>query len=85
MGRLSVAHQRGRLMKLRGLGRSFIQFKVGDGNSIFFMWLDCWHPGGVLYSIYGYRAVYDVGSSEGNWKWPPARSDDVVEIGIDDK
>jgi hypothetical protein len=34
---------------------------VGDGSSIF-LWLDWWHPSGILVDKFGFRVVYDAGS-----------------------
>jgi hypothetical protein len=63
---------------------------VGDGSRVFFLWLDVWHPDGCLLEKYGHRAVYDAGSSlgaklstvirNGDWFWPYARSDKLVEL-----
>jgi hypothetical protein len=54
------------------------------------MWVDNWHPIGILLDKYGFRVVYDAHSSRearlssvlsnGNWCWSPARSDSLVEI-----
>jgi hypothetical protein len=50
--------------------------------------MDWCHPDGVLFDKYGFRAIYNVGSSinvkleqemkNGDWFWPPARSEDLV-------
>jgi hypothetical protein len=76
-------------LKLRGLAKRFLRFKVGDGSKIF-LWLDVWHPDGCLLDNYGHHAVYDAGSSvnaklstiihNGDWYWPAARSDKIVEL-----
>jgi hypothetical protein len=54
------------------------------------MWLDNWHPLGVLFDRFGFRAVYDSHSrleakldsvlKEGLWCWRPASSEDLVVI-----
>ena len=54
------------------------------------MWVDHWHPAGVLLEKYGFRVVYDAHSRlearlssvlvNGGWCWSPARSDDLVDI-----
>jgi hypothetical protein len=41
-------------LKLRDVARNFIQFQVGDGTNIH-LWLDKWHPEGILYLRYGHR------------------------------
>jgi hypothetical protein len=77
------------ILKLREVAKRFLKFKVGDGNRIF-LWLDVWNPHGCLLDKYGYRVVYDAGSSigaklstiirNGEWYWPYARSDRIVDI-----
>jgi hypothetical protein len=70
-----------RLLKLRGLARSFIKFEVGDGSNIH-MWQDHWHPLGVLFERYGFRIIYDANSRLNsklstvlcNGSWKPTRS-----------
>jgi hypothetical protein len=62
---------------------------VGDGKDIY-LWLDHWHPAGVLYQTYGSRVIYDAGSKldhklstvlrDQDWCWKPARSEDLVSI-----
>jgi hypothetical protein len=62
---------------------------VGDGKSIN-LWLDNWHPFGVLFEKYGYRIIYDSQSlldskldsvlRNGVWCWKPARSEALVDI-----
>jgi hypothetical protein len=54
------------------------------------MWLDNWHPLGVLFDRFGYRAIYDSHSrlkakldsvlKEGLWCWRPARFEELVII-----
>jgi hypothetical protein len=77
------------LLKLRHLAKDFIKFEVGDGHRIH-LWVDNWHPSGILFEKFGPRAVYDAQShkdaklssvlSNGSWRWRPARSDALVEI-----
>jgi hypothetical protein len=76
-------------LKLRGVAKDFLSFKVGDGSKIF-LWFDSWHPAGYLLDRYSYRTVYDAGRDIGpklssiirndEWYWPSARSDNLVEI-----
>jgi hypothetical protein len=57
---------------------------------IIYMWLDWWHPYGILYTRYGQRIAYDAGSKvetklssafKGKeWGWQPARSDEMVNV-----
>jgi hypothetical protein len=57
---------------------------VGDGSNTF-MWLDSWHPDGVLLDKFSFRVVYDARScveaklssvlERGEWVWLHARSD----------
>lgn len=53
-----------KLLKLRGIAKQFLSFKVGDGQKIF-LWYDVWHPEGCLFDRYGYRMIYDAGSAIG--------------------
>lgn len=46
-----------KLLKLRGIAKHLLKFKVVDENSIH-MWVDNWHPARVLLETYGYRVVY---------------------------
>jgi hypothetical protein len=39
-----------------------LRFEVRDGENIH-LWLDFWHPAGILLEKYGFRAVYDAQSS----------------------
>jgi hypothetical protein len=39
-----------------------------------------WHPDGCLLDRYGRRAVSMMLSSVGEWYWPYARSDRIVEL-----
>jgi hypothetical protein len=45
-------------LKLRDTAKRFLKFEVGNGDNIH-MWLDLWHPAGVLIEKYGFRVVYD--------------------------
>lgn len=64
-------------------------FKVANGENIF-LWLDSWHPDGILHDLNGHRVIYDAGSQLGaklssvlvnkSWNWQPAHSDDLVQI-----
>jgi len=55
-----------------------------------YLWMDNWHPMGVLVERFGFRIVYDSHSNleaklstvlkDGIWCWRPAQSDDLVEI-----
>lgn len=78
-----------KILKLREVAKTSINFQVGDGSNIF-LWHDHWHPIGYLLEKYGYRVIYDSGFSKeaklssillnGDWFWPSARSDTLVEI-----
>jgi hypothetical protein len=46
------------ILKMRDVPKKFLRFMVGDGNNIH-LWLDWWHPDGILFERYGYRVVYD--------------------------
>jgi hypothetical protein len=80
-----------KILKLRDIAKKFIRFTVGDGSKIF-LWFDHWHPSGYLVDTFGYRVVYDSGFSlesklssiilHGEWFWPSARSDGLVDIQI---
>jgi hypothetical protein len=66
-----------------------MMFKVGSGENIF-LWLDNWHPDGVLLDRYGPRIIYEAGShlnaklatviQEKNWYWQAAKSENLVKI-----
>jgi hypothetical protein len=66
-----------------------LRFEVGNGEDIH-LWLDSWHPSGILLENYGHRVVYDAQSRveaklssvilNGEWFWRPGRSKDLVEI-----
>jgi len=55
-----------------------------------FLWLDHWHPASYLLDNFGYRIVHDSDFSlhskldviikNGDWLWPHARSDGLVEV-----
>jgi hypothetical protein len=67
----------GNILKLRGIARKFIQFKVGDGRSIY-LWHDWWHPEfymRILDIVLSMMLVDKVSSvlKEGNWCWRVAR------------
>lgn len=74
---------------MKEVAKKFLRFKVGDGTQIH-LWLDNWHPNGVLEEKYGYRVVYDSRSKLDaklftimlgkEWNWPPASSEDLVKI-----
>jgi hypothetical protein len=78
-----------KLLKLRDIAKKFLRFEVGDGKNIH-LWMDFWHPDGILLEKYGFRAVYDAQSSvearlssvihDGEWFWRPARSEALVDI-----
>jgi hypothetical protein len=80
-----------KILKLRDIAMKFIWFKVGDGSKIF-PWFDHWHPSGYLLDAFGYIVVYDSGLSlesklssiilHGEWFWPSARSDALVDIQV---
>ena len=78
-----------KILKLRDKAKRFLRFEVGNREYIH-LWLDSWHPFGVLLENYGYRVMYDAQSRvdaklsyvifNGEWYWGPTRSDDLVEI-----
>jgi len=78
-----------KLLKLRDIAKRFISFKVGNGSRVF-LWFDHWHPAGYLLETFGHRIVHDSGFPlrsklevairNGEWNWPPARSDALVVI-----
>lgn len=39
--------------------KNCLRFLAGDGNNIF-LWLDWWHPDGILFEKYGYRVIYEM-------------------------
>jgi hypothetical protein len=78
-----------KILKLRDVAKLFLRFEVGNGDNIH-LWLDWWHPAGILIEQYGFRTVYDAHSHieaklstvicNGEWHWGPVRSDDIVGI-----
>jgi hypothetical protein len=78
-----------KLLKLKDEAKHFISFDVGNGKNIY-LWFDAWHLDGVLYEKYGHRVIYDSHSKlearldsiiqNGQWCWPTARSDHLVNI-----
>ncbi|XP_059441719.1 uncharacterized protein LOC132174022 [Corylus avellana] len=74
---------------LRDIAKRFLKFEAGNGDNIH-MWLDLWHPVGILIEQYGFRAVYDAQSNieaklssvicNGDWFWKPVRSEALVDI-----
>jgi hypothetical protein len=78
-----------KLLKLRDIAKLFLKFEDGDGSNIH-MWVDNWHPAGILSVQYGFRVVYDAQSMldtklsivliNGDWCWCLARSNALVEI-----
>ena len=71
------------------MAKRFLKFEVGNGENIH-MWLDSWHPSGILLETFGQRVVYDAHSNvkaklssvmlNGDWFWSSARSEALVEI-----
>jgi hypothetical protein len=71
-----------KLLKLCDKARHYIKFEVGNGKDIF-LWLDWWHPAGVVIEKCGYRVIYDACSHidaklwsvlcNGVWLWWPGR------------
>jgi hypothetical protein len=55
-----------------------------------FLWLDKWHPDGILYENNGHSIIYDSASKVDakvasmikgqSWCWPPASSEELVHI-----
>jgi hypothetical protein len=78
-----------KILNLSEVAKSLLKFKVGDGSSIS-LWLEVWHPDGILLGKDGFRVVYDSRSSidaklssmmkNGDWNWMPARSEELVAI-----
>jgi hypothetical protein len=79
-----------KLLKLRNDAKKFMSFKIGMVLVFFFFLHDMWHPTGCLLDCYGPRAVHDLGLQldaklstiikGGDWYWPFARSNSIVEI-----
>ena len=51
-----------KILKLRDVAKTFLKFKVGNGENIH-MWLDSWHPFGILSETFGQMVVYDAQGS----------------------
>jgi hypothetical protein len=78
-----------KILKLRDVAKRFLKFEVGNGENIQ-MWLDSWHPSGILLETFGQRVVYDAHSIaeaklssvilNGDWFWTPTRFEAFVEI-----
>ncbi|XP_059454969.1 uncharacterized protein LOC132185181 [Corylus avellana] len=78
-----------KILKLRDIAKRILKFEVGNEENIFLR-LDSWHPSGILFEVFGHRAVYDAYSSvgaklssvilDGDWFWRPNRSEALVEI-----
>jgi hypothetical protein len=49
-------------LKFSDIAEGFLRFEAGNGENIH-LWLDSWHPDGILLEKYGYRAVYDAQSN----------------------
>jgi hypothetical protein len=45
-----------KILKLRDVAKRFLKFEVGNGENIQ-MWLDSWHPSGILLETFGQRVV----------------------------
>ena len=50
-----------KLLNIRDIAKQLLRFEVGNGENIH-LWLDLWHPNGILIDKYGYRAIYDANS-----------------------
>jgi hypothetical protein len=78
-----------KLLKLRDVAKEFLSFKVGKCHDIS-LWIYAWHPAGRLLDTYEFQIVYDFGIGidaklsavlqNGNWIWPCARSEVLVNI-----
>jgi hypothetical protein len=76
-----------KILKLWEVAKNFLKFQVGDGTNIS-LWMDNWHPEGVLNDKYGFWVIDDARSCIDaklssvirgkDWHWNPARSDDLV-------
>lgn len=80
-----------KILNLCEVAKSFLKFKVGDGSSIS-LWLEAWHPDGILLDKYSFRVIY-VSSNRvdaklssmmknGDSNLLPARSEELVAIQI---
>ncbi|XP_056167726.1 uncharacterized protein LOC115664154 [Syzygium oleosum] len=76
--------------KIYALGsKRFAKNIVSNGQNTS-LWYDRWHPLGILADVFPFRVIYDsaTGSNatvadvtvDNEWRCPPARSDDFVEI-----
>ncbi|GKU92455.1 hypothetical protein SLEP1_g6177 [Rubroshorea leprosula] len=80
-----------KILKLRTYARPLVKHMVGKGDTIF-LWYDSWHPKGPLIEAYGQKIVRDAAIPsqaklshviQGDyWKWPPARSPELLQIQI---
>jgi hypothetical protein len=71
--------------------KNLLIFEVGNGQDIS-LWFDDWHSARRLIDAYRLQIVYDYGIGidarvsfvlqNGNWVWPSARSDHLVDIQI---
>lgn len=78
-----------KLLRLRLLAKPLIKFVVGNGSRVL-LWLDNWHPKGVLASVYSQHTIFNleipltaflsVVIRDGHWAWPPARTHEMLEI-----
>lgn len=50
-----------KILKLQDIAKNFLKFQVGDRSTIS-LWMDFWHPDGILFDQYGYRVIYDARS-----------------------
>jgi hypothetical protein len=72
-----------KLLNIRDIAKQFLRLEVGNGENLH-LWLDFWHPDGILINKYGYRVVYDAHSRmeaklssvihNGDWFWRHTRS-----------
>lgn len=79
------------ILKLREIAKNFLKFQVGDRSDIY-LWIESWHPDGILFDKYGFRFIYDAGRKLDaklklssvirgrDWHWLPARSVSMVAI-----
>ncbi|XP_043721016.1 uncharacterized protein LOC122668529 [Telopea speciosissima] len=82
-----------KVLKYRDKALPFIKTIIGDGSATK-LWLDNWHPFGVLLSRFGNRICYDAGSyslaarhacvkeiiRDGDWHPGPSTSFDLIDI-----
>lgn len=79
-----------KLLKLRDKAEPIMKILLGNGNDTW-LWLDNWHPCGVLLNTFGDWIRYDAGLDrltkvnrfleDGRWKPFPIRSDDLRVVG----